>query len=30
VTPELDFRPDHSMEHGARIQQLLRQLHDRS
>jgi ribosome-binding factor A len=26
VTPELDFRPDHSMEHAARIQTLLRNL----
>ena len=26
VTPELDFRPDHSMEHAARIQTLLRGL----
>jgi ribosome-binding factor A len=26
VTPELDFRPDHSMEHAARIQALLRHL----
>jgi ribosome-binding factor A len=26
VTPELDFRPDHSMEHAARIQKLLKQL----
>jgi ribosome-binding factor A len=26
VTPELDFRPDHSMEHAAHIQQLLREL----
>src|SRR5205814_8766849 len=25
VTPELDFRPDHSMEHAARIQVLLRE-----
>jgi ribosome-binding factor A len=25
-TPELDFRADHSMEHAARIQELLRQL----
>jgi ribosome-binding factor A len=30
VIPELEFRPDHSMEHAARIQQLLRQLDDRS
>jgi ribosome-binding factor A len=28
VTPELDFRADHSMEHAARIQEVLRQLHD--
>ena len=27
VTPELDFRPDRSMEHAARIQALLRDLH---
>jgi ribosome-binding factor A len=26
VTPELDFRPDRSMEHAARIQELLKQL----
>jgi ribosome-binding factor A len=26
VTPELDFRPDRSMEHAARIQTLLRQM----
>lgn len=26
VTPELDFRPDRSMEHAARIQSLLRNL----
>lgn len=26
TTPELDFRADRSMEHGARIQQLLKQL----
>ncbi|MEK7700901.1 MAG: 30S ribosome-binding factor RbfA [candidate division NC10 bacterium] len=26
VTPELDFRPDRSMEHAARIQALLREL----
>jgi len=26
VIPELDFRPDRSMEHAARIQALLRQL----
>ena len=29
VTPELDFRPDRSMVHGARIQELLKQLNDR-
>ena len=29
VTPELDFRPDRSMAHGARIQELLKQLNDR-
>jgi ribosome-binding factor A len=28
VTPELSFRPDHSMEHAARIQQLLKDLDD--
>ncbi|MGH7325897.1 MAG: 30S ribosome-binding factor RbfA [Candidatus Rokuibacteriota bacterium] len=28
-TPELDFRPDRSMEHAARIQRLLQQLGDR-
>jgi ribosome-binding factor A len=28
VTPELDFRPDRSMEHAARIQELLRHLDD--
>ena len=28
VTPELQFRPDHSMEHAARIQQLLKRLDD--
>ena len=28
VTPELDFRADHSMEHAARIQHLLGRLHD--
>lgn len=28
-TPELDFRPDRSMEHAARIQQLLQQLGNR-
>ena len=27
VTPDLDFRPDRSMEHAARIQALLRDLH---
>ncbi len=27
VTPDLDFRPDRSMEHAARIQELLKQLH---
>lgn len=26
VTPEIEFRPDHSMEHAARIQALLRDL----
>jgi ribosome-binding factor A len=26
VTPELDFRPDRSMQHAARIQELLKQL----
>jgi ribosome-binding factor A len=26
ITPELSFRPDRSLEHAARIQQLLRQL----
>lgn len=30
VTPELDFRADHSMEHAARIQRLLERLHDES
>jgi ribosome-binding factor A len=30
VTPEIVFRPDHSMEHAARIQHLLRQLDDTS
>lgn len=29
VTPALDFRPDRSMVHGARIQELLKQLNDR-
>jgi ribosome-binding factor A len=28
VTPELDFRPDRSMEHAARIQALLRRVGD--
>ena len=28
VTPEIDFRPDHSMEHAARIQALLKDLGD--
>lgn len=27
VTPELDFRPDRSMAHAARIQELLKRLH---
>jgi len=27
VTPEIDFRPDRSMEHAARIQRLLKGLH---
>jgi ribosome-binding factor A len=26
VTPEIDFRPDHSMEHAAKIQSLLKQV----
>jgi len=26
VTPELDFRPDRSMAHAARIQELLKRL----
>ena len=26
VTPDLDFRPDRSMQHAARIQELLKQL----
>jgi ribosome-binding factor A len=26
VTPDIDFRPDHSMEHAARIQTLLKDL----
>lgn len=30
VIPELDFRPDRSLEHGARIQALLRQLESES
>ena len=29
VTPELDFRPDRSMAHAARIQELLKQLGDK-
>lgn len=29
VTPELDFRADRSLEHAARIQQLLKQLSER-
>lgn len=28
VTPDLDFRPDRSMEHAARIQSLLKRLGD--
>jgi ribosome-binding factor A len=28
VTPEIDFRPDHSMEHAARIQSLLKRVKD--
>ncbi len=28
VIPELHFKPDHSIEHAARIQELLRQLDD--
>jgi ribosome-binding factor A len=28
VTPEVQFRPDRSMEHAARIQQILRELDD--
>jgi ribosome-binding factor A len=28
VTPEIDFRPDHSMEHAARIQSILRHVQD--
>ena len=26
VTPEIDFRPDHSMEHAAKIQSLLKKV----
>ena len=26
ITPDLDFRPDHSLEHAARIQSLLKQV----
>jgi ribosome-binding factor A len=26
VTPDIDFRPDHSMEHAAKIQSLLKQV----
>jgi ribosome-binding factor A len=26
ITPEIDFRPDHSMEHAARIQSLLKKV----
>ena len=29
VTPEIDFRPDRSMEHAARIQALLREVGDK-
>jgi ribosome-binding factor A len=29
VTPEVDFRADHSMEHAARIQALLKQVQDK-
>jgi ribosome-binding factor A len=29
VTPALEFRADHSMEHAARIQELLKELHAR-
>ena len=29
VTPEVDFRADHSMEHAARIQSLLKQVQDK-
>jgi ribosome-binding factor A len=28
VTPEVDFRPDRSMEHAAKIQSLLKQVQD--
>ena len=28
VTPEIDFRPDRSMEHAAKIQSLLQQVRD--
>jgi ribosome-binding factor A len=28
VTPEIDFRPDRSMEHAAKIQSLLKQVKD--
>jgi ribosome-binding factor A len=28
MTPEIDFRPDHSMEHAAKIQSLLKQVRD--
>ena len=28
VTPDIQFRPDRSMEHAARIQTLLSHLHD--
>jgi ribosome-binding factor A len=28
VTPEIDFRPDHSMEHAAKIQSLLKQVQE--
>ena len=28
VTPEIDFRPDRSMEHAARIQSLLKKVRD--
>jgi ribosome-binding factor A len=28
VTPEIDFRPDRSMEHAAKIQSLLKQVRD--